>query len=183
MQKRNYYRAGWLRFGDDADMTAVLNELSEKKVCWTNLRPFFFLIFHHQIEGFKLHVTHNVRPFTKGVRYTPEVASKPDRLVKDLVNAKALSIILEDEAARLRQMRLPPAGVRVDDQSEDHAMMMPSDAVDDELEPKEKGSEAVERRIEKVMSELRDRNLVDVSEEKAYEEKKVSCKHLHCLRI
>ena len=110
------------------------------------------------------------------------MASKPDRLVKDLANAEALSIILEDEAARLRQMRLPPAGVRVDEQSEDHAMM-PSDDVDDDLEPKEKGSEAVERRIEKVMSELRDRNLVDVSDEKAYEEKKVSYKHLHCSRI
>lgn len=32
LQKRNYYRAGWLRFRDDADMGAVLSELSEKKV-------------------------------------------------------------------------------------------------------------------------------------------------------
>jgi hypothetical protein len=32
LQKRNYYRAGWLRFRDDADMGAVLAELSEKKV-------------------------------------------------------------------------------------------------------------------------------------------------------
>ena len=71
-------------------------------------------------------------------------------------------------------MRLPSAGVRLDDQSEDQAMML-SNAVDDDLEPKEKGSESVERRIEKVMSELRDRSLVDVSDEKAYEEKKVSC--------
>jgi len=33
LQKRNYYRAGWVRFHDDADMTAVMSELSEKKVC------------------------------------------------------------------------------------------------------------------------------------------------------
>jgi hypothetical protein len=32
LQKRNYYRAGWLRFHDDADMSAVMAELSEKKV-------------------------------------------------------------------------------------------------------------------------------------------------------
>ena len=32
LQKRNYYRTGWLRFREDADMTAVMAELSEKKV-------------------------------------------------------------------------------------------------------------------------------------------------------
>jgi hypothetical protein len=32
LQKRNYYRAGWLKFRDDADMPAVMAELSEKKV-------------------------------------------------------------------------------------------------------------------------------------------------------
>jgi hypothetical protein len=33
MQKRNYYRAGWLKFKDDADMPEVVKILSEKKVC------------------------------------------------------------------------------------------------------------------------------------------------------
>ena len=32
LQKRNYYRAGWIRFQEDSDMSAVLAELSEKKV-------------------------------------------------------------------------------------------------------------------------------------------------------
>jgi hypothetical protein len=32
LQKRNYYRAGWLRFQDDTDMATVIAELSEKKV-------------------------------------------------------------------------------------------------------------------------------------------------------
>jgi hypothetical protein len=99
-------------------------------------------------------------------------------LVKDLANAKILTGILEDEALRLRQKKLPPAGARIDDQSEDQEMV-PSEAEDDDPEPKEKGGEAVEQRIEKVMSELRDRNLVDVNDEKAYEEKKVSCQHSH----
>jgi hypothetical protein len=40
LQKRNYYRAGWIRFRDDADMTQVMTELSEKKV---NLILCFFL--------------------------------------------------------------------------------------------------------------------------------------------
>jgi hypothetical protein len=129
-------------------------------------------MFYPQIEGFKLHVTHNVRPFTKAIRYTPEVASKPDRLVKDLANTRTLCSILEEEAARLRQLKLPPAGAKVDDQSEDQTMM-PAEADDDDPEPKERGSEAVERRIEKVMTELRDRNLVDVNDDRAFEEKKV----------
>lgn len=32
LQKRNYYRAGWIKFKDDADMPSVLAELTEKKV-------------------------------------------------------------------------------------------------------------------------------------------------------
>jgi len=32
LQKRNYYRAGWIRFQDEADMASVLTDLSEKKV-------------------------------------------------------------------------------------------------------------------------------------------------------
>ena len=32
MQKRNYYRAGWIKFTEVADMPKVLTTLSEKKV-------------------------------------------------------------------------------------------------------------------------------------------------------
>ena len=32
LQKRNYYRAGWLKFSDEADMTFVMSELADKKV-------------------------------------------------------------------------------------------------------------------------------------------------------
>jgi len=39
LQKRNYYRTGWLRFREDEDMSAVMAELSEKKV----IRPFLCL--------------------------------------------------------------------------------------------------------------------------------------------
>lgn len=32
LQKRNYYRAGWIKFREDADMPVVMTELAEKKV-------------------------------------------------------------------------------------------------------------------------------------------------------
>jgi hypothetical protein len=45
---------------------------------------------------------------------------------------------------------------------------------EEEEEPSERGSDAVDRRIEKIMSDLREQNLVDINDEKAYEAKKVS---------
>lgn len=32
LQKRNFYRAGWIKFRDDVDMTTVMSELTDKKV-------------------------------------------------------------------------------------------------------------------------------------------------------
>lgn len=37
MQKRNYYRAGWVRFQEDADMVLAMTELSERKVSFSYL--------------------------------------------------------------------------------------------------------------------------------------------------
>ncbi|KAJ7499396.1 hypothetical protein FB451DRAFT_37057 [Mycena latifolia] len=154
LQKRNYYRAGWLRFRDDADMGAVLAELSEKK-----------------IEGFKLHITHNVKPFTNRIRYAPEVASRPDRMEKDLANAKALAAKLETEAAELRKLKI--AGKPVDGATDSEADVA-MEGQEEESEPRERGCDAVERRIEKVMTDLRQQGLVDVNDDKAYEIKKTT---------
>ncbi|KAJ7179566.1 hypothetical protein C8R46DRAFT_1345892 [Mycena filopes] len=164
LQKRNYYRAGWLRFRDDADMGAVLSELSEKK-----------------IEGFKLHITHNVKAFTNRIRYAPEVSSRPDRMEKDLANAKALAAKLEEEAAELRRLKVDRTGTassRGGDgegtvEGEDVSMPGPQ-GEEDESEPRERGSEAVERRIEKVLADMRQQGLVDVNDDKAYEVKKTT---------
>ncbi|KAJ6510279.1 hypothetical protein C8R47DRAFT_1097395 [Mycena vitilis] len=159
LQKRNYYRAGWLRFRDDADMGAVLAELSEKK-----------------IEGFKLHITHNVKPFTNRIRYAPEVSSRPERLEKDLASAKALATKLEAEAAELRKLKIstrksaPVDGVP--EETEADVAMPEGEEEEEEPEPRERGCEAVERRIEKVMADLRQQELVDVNDDKAYESKK-----------
>ncbi|KAL0949782.1 hypothetical protein HGRIS_009821 [Hohenbuehelia grisea] len=159
MQKRNYYRAGWIRFHDDADMSAVMTDLSEKK-----------------IEGFKLHVTHNTRPFMNRIRYTPDVASRPERLEKDLAKIKVLAGLLEDEAATLRKARVAkvtsPVKLEVIPGEGDIKMEDPIEHEEEDPEPKEKGSDAVERRVEKIMADLREQGLVDPDDEKAYEAKR-----------
>jgi hypothetical protein len=185
LQKRNYYRAGWLRFSDDADMTSVMSDLSETKVDVICIRFIYFRIESVcQIEGFKLHVTHNIRPFINRVRYTPEVASKPDRLEKDLEQAKVLASILEAEAATLRKAKVKKLQPKDTHMAEDgreakkeeaaSTDMIDEDIIEeDDPEPKENGSDAVERRIEKVMTDLREQGHVDANDEKAYEARKV----------
>ncbi|KAI0751499.1 hypothetical protein C8Q80DRAFT_579948 [Daedaleopsis nitida] len=166
LQKRNYYRAGWIKFRDDADMPNIMAELSDKK-----------------IEGFKLHVAHITKPFVTRVRHTPEVASKPDRLEKDLENAKKLAAILEEEYMNLRKFKIPEKpqngdaptdgnGDQTGAPNEDSAMRDATAEAEDDPEPREMGSEAVERHIEKVMADLQEQGAVDTSDEKALEAKR-----------
>ena len=183
LQKRNYYRAGWIKFKDDADMPAVMAELTEKKVRNLFRRPVRKHVSElpQQIEGFKLHLSHNLKPFINRIRYAPEVASRPDRLAKDLASAKTLASLLEDEYDRIR--RPPP---RDDPHPQDGSFELPVqsgptedtliDSLDqdpDEEGPKSRGSEAVERRIEKLISELKESDAVDVMNEREFEAKKV----------
>ncbi|KAF7776437.1 hypothetical protein Agabi119p4_4830 [Agaricus bisporus var. burnettii] len=162
LQKRNFYRAGWIRFQDDADMMVAVNDLSDKK-----------------IEGFKLHVSHVVKPFTNRIRYTPDVASRPERLEKDLANAKVLVAQLEEEAAKLRTLKVSELKLKSktnnEAKPEEDTSMAPAEEQEEEpeMEPREKGCEAVERRAEKIMVDLREQGLVDPSNEKEYEEKKI----------
>ncbi|KAI0677002.1 hypothetical protein C8Q78DRAFT_960315 [Trametes maxima] len=166
LQKRNYYRAGWIKFTEDADMPTIMAELSEKK-----------------IEGFKLHVAHITKPFVTRVRYTPEVASKPDRIAKDLENAKKLAALMEEEYMRLRKAKVDekpkqdgePSANGDDVKSEapnEDATMRDASADPEDPEPREMGSEAVERRIEKVLADLQEQGAVDTSDEKALEAKR-----------
>ncbi len=120
-----------------------------------------------------------MRPFLNRVRYAPEIASKPDRLEKDLNNAKTLAALLEEEAYKLRHMKIKLEDtLKVDG---DSATQDQADAVDaaqdptddDEDEPMERGSDAVERRIEKIMSDLREQNLYDSNDEALWAAKKV----------
>jgi hypothetical protein len=132
-----------------------------------------------QLEGFKLHVTHNTRPFTTKIRFAPEVASRPERLEKDLENAKILASTLEEQAATLRAFKpaAPPSekangDAHASSESNGDATMNPPED-DDDPEPKEGGVDAVERRIEKVMADMRDQALIDINDEKSYHAKKV----------
>lgn len=135
-----------------------------------------------------------MRPFVNRVRYTPDVASRPERLEKDLANAKILASQLEEEAAILRKTKLqkqPAADQTAEggeggdgqDSKGDVAMADGQVEEDEEDEPKERGSDAVERRIEKVMGEMRDQGLVDTDDEKAFQDKKVGGHRLVLLTI
>lgn len=132
-----------------------------------------------------MHVAHITKPFTSRVRFAPEVASKPDRLAKDLANAKALAAVLEDEYESLRKLKIDPkaelpnpngndAQPNENDEHTDAPMVTADEVAEDDSEPRERGSEAVERRVEKIMADIIDQGLVDASDEKAVEAKRVS---------
>ncbi|KAF7331679.1 hypothetical protein MKEN_00047600 [Mycena kentingensis (nom. inval.)] len=143
LQKRNFYRAGWIRFRDETDMVAALSELGDKK-----------------IEGFKLHVTHIIKPFVNRIKYAPEIANRPERMEKDLLQAKQLVAKLEAESAELQKLTFENKNQSSGDEPVDGS-------TSEEEPPVERGSEAVEARIEMV---LREQAMVDVNDEKAFEE-------------
>lgn len=191
MQKRNYYRAGWIKFAEDADMTNVLSTLGEKKVrilfeslSWTKE----VLTDCGQIEGFKLHLTHSMRPFVNKVRMAPEVASKPDRIAKDLTNARRLVGLLEEEYERVRTFKpssvvFPPVSAGTEDEprneTRDISMLEAPGADEDDEEPNEKGSVAIERRLLKLASDYPEPS--SEGETRALENKKVcSFRHSIC---
>lgn len=119
-------------------------------------------------------MTHNTKPFVNRVRYVPEVASRPERIEKDLANTKILASILEEEAAALRKSISPSDGGSMDAGNDaklgDVAVGNAHPDNEDDSEPKEDGSQAVERRIEKIIADLREQGL----DEKTIEVKKVS---------
>lgn len=124
-------------------------------------------------------MSHVVKPFTNRIRYTPDVASRPERLEKDLANAKILVAQLEEEATKLRSLKIfelkVKSKVNGEVKTEDDTGIAPPEEPEEEpdLEPREKGAEAVERRVEKILADLRDQGLVDPGNEKEYDERKV----------
>jgi hypothetical protein len=60
MQKRNYYRAGWIRFRDDTEMSNVMVELSEKKVGFIAHSDFpdrLIQSIRSRVSSYTLHIT------------------------------------------------------------------------------------------------------------------------------
>ncbi|KAH9045722.1 hypothetical protein EDB85DRAFT_1908092 [Lactarius pseudohatsudake] len=140
LQKRNFYRAGWLKYHDDADINVVMSELSERK-----------------IDGFKLHVLHNKQPFKNRIRYAPEVASRPDILEKDLERARVLFVRLEAEYHALRRIRILSreeiATLPEGPLQEDIVTLAEGEEDHDDPEPPKSALSAIEQRIEKVYAE------------------------------
>lgn len=103
----------------------------------------------------------------------------PDRIEKDLATIKVLAALLEDQAAALRKFTVKKIA-REPELREEHQpnadgdVSIPAPELDEEEEPNERGSDAVDRRVEKIMSDLREQNLVDINDERAYENRKVS---------
>ena len=147
-----------------------------------------------QIEGFKLHVNHLTRPYFARLRQAPEVASTPQRIEKDLQQIKQLAVLLEDEYATLRRLKEGAPEPKTEDirshgadgEQADVVMADPATNGTDvnglteaepELEPLDKGSEAVDRRVEKLVAEMQAQR--EIAEESGVEStmitKKVRC--------
>ncbi|KAG8963969.1 hypothetical protein FRC03_002400 [Tulasnella sp. 419] len=124
MQKRNYYRCGWIRFADDIDVADTVAKLTDIKV-----------------DGFRLQVTHSTRPFVSKARVAPSIASQPERVIKDLENMRKLAVILEHEAATLAQ------------REKAQGFSQEGEGTNDEPD-RGRGRQAVERQIEKLSSDL-----------------------------
>lgn len=121
-----------------------------------------------------------MKPFVNRVRYVPEVASRPDRIEKDLANVKILTSILEEEYATLYRSSVSSTGgdsMETDGDARPEDIGMQADNEDIPV-PREAGSEAVERRIEKIMGELREQGV----DEKVLEAKKVSRVYVYIVK-
>jgi hypothetical protein len=75
-------------------------------------------------------------------------------------------------------------GVKDETETKEDISMADDQAREEDIddEPKERGSEAVERRVEKVLTEMREQGLVDINDEKALQAKKV-CSFQHSFPI
>ncbi|KAI0313252.1 hypothetical protein OF83DRAFT_1165659 [Amylostereum chailletii] len=157
MQKKNFYRSAWIRFRDDADMSAVMSEMGDKK-----------------IEGFKLHTIHVTTPLRSKIRTTPEAVSRPDRVEKDLANIKVLANILETEYLNVRRLPEKPNDAPADwEKTQIESDILLEEVNDPEdPEPKERGTDAVERRIEKLVDELKSSGRIPTDSEKEFNYKK-----------
>ena len=96
-------------------------------------------------------------------------------MAKDLASARHLASLLEDQAATLRALKVKkPQPPKPEGAPAEGDEPLPEPEYDEEEEePRERGTDAVERRIETIMQNLQEQGLVDSSNEKAYEEKKV----------
>lgn len=119
-------------------------------------------------------------------------------MVKDLANVKILATLLEEEHERVKKPLPPPEKKPeeplADGAAPDDSNAAPSDTIMADAEPqdseveeyeesKEKGSEAVEKRIEKIMADLLDSGTIDVNDEMAVDQRRVSLTAFPLFRV
>lgn len=94
---------------------------------------------------------------------------------KDLANVKALTSLLEEQAAALRKPSKNGENSEQNGQNGDVQMSPPPEKneTDQQEEQKESGIEAIERRVEKVMADLAEKHLLDTSNDESLQLKKV----------
>lgn len=106
----------------------------------------------------------------------------PDRLHKDLINAKALARLLEEQYKTLRTRKaeqVPKNGDASNDaangveQAEQDVTMSENVIDEEDPEPREMGSEAVERRMQKLVDEMREQGVLDGLDENVIDLKQV----------
>jgi serrate RNA effector molecule len=119
-------------------------------------------------------VNHLTRPYFARLRQAPELASTPQRIEKDLQQIRQLAVLLEDEYVTLKRMKDGAPEPNMEDSKSHRKEKEQSDVVmadgkdgasngdaangpaepEAESEAFERGSEAVERRVEKLVSEM-----------------------------
>ena len=122
-----------------------------------------------------MHVTHTTRPFNTRIRVAPEVASRPERIQRDLVQIKKLASVLEEDAAFLRRFkpnevqRVTGSQQQMETERKDESLTSPTEGaivssdqeIENESDPPEPPSEAIERRVEYLTAESQNRDPED----------------------
>ncbi|EJU06075.1 hypothetical protein DACRYDRAFT_19390 [Dacryopinax primogenitus] len=156
--KKSFYRPGWVKYTDEADMAGAVAHFSSQR-----------------IDGFTMHVVHNTQPYPSRVRVAPPISNKPERMRHDLQNIKDLAVILEGEwDATKRKVREDRKEVKKKAAEAAAAAKQEGDVVmDEDIQKNEnvrveedldvadeepfRGIEQVEKRFEILVQQLRDK--------------------------
>ena len=104
---------------------------------------------------------------------------------KDLVNIKRLAAVLEVEGESLRKLRVEakPSGTegsKANGEAKDGDTIMEEPVIehDEDPEPRERGSDAVEARVEKILGDMREQGVLDGCDDQEVEAKRVSPRNM-----
>ncbi|KZO94909.1 hypothetical protein CALVIDRAFT_565311 [Calocera viscosa TUFC12733] len=156
--KKSFYRPGWVKYNDEADMAAAVAHFSSQR-----------------IDGFTMHVVHNTQPYPSRVRVAPPISNKPERMRLDLQNIKEFSGVLETEweatkaklkadrreakkkAAEAVAAERQEGDVNMDDEPKKEETVKEEEELEVEDEEPFRGTEKVEKRFEMLVQQLREK--------------------------